>query len=129
MQTKDSLKYRYIEQYIDSFYTYYPEYIVPDSIAKRYDYKSHDYEHLSMFKFYFNKKPVEIYFIGNMMNVVFVYDPINKTWISNTRAKPLEIDDKEIERIKHRFEKEINPKLELVLLKYVPAEKLYVEPF
>jgi cbb3-type cytochrome oxidase subunit 3 len=126
----DSLKSMYIRQYIDSFYTYYPEYIVPDSIKDKFEYQSGDYEHLSMSKFYFKEKPIEVYFIDiHMMCVTSVYNPINKKRITNTRASPLDIDDEEIARIKNRFETEIIPKLELVLLKYVPAEELYIEAF
>ncbi|MBO9702796.1 MAG: hypothetical protein J7604_21465 [Sporocytophaga sp.] len=128
----NQIKDKYLEKYIDSFYVYYPEYIVPDSIKQDNLYQSLDYDHLSLSKFYFSNHPIEIYYIQwtgpGCVNIRFTYNPITSESSGVFRGDPEDkIKEHEIERIKNRFEEEIISKIEKVILKYESRDSIYIK--
>lgn len=126
------LKDKYLKQYVDSFYVFNPEYEVPDTIQQNAMYQSLDYDHLALSEFYFSKDPIEIYYIQwsgpGCVNIRFVYNPETTKALGVFRG---DVDDKikqqEIRRIKTRFEIEVVPKLEEIILKYESQDSIYLK--
>lgn len=128
----NNIRAKYIRKYLDTFYMIYPQYNVPDTIKQNYYYQSLDYEHLSLSKFYFSKDTVEVYYIQwsgpGCVNIRFTYDSKTEEIHGNFRRKPAnQLEDKEIQRIKSRFECEIMQKLEKIILKYEPQDSIYLK--
>ena len=122
IKTEDILKN------IDSFFDDYPKYHVPDSIQERHKFKSLDYDHLALTKFYFSDEPIEIYYIQwtgpGCINIRFKYDPLSGQSIGMFRGDPDDkINKNEVNRIKHRFESEVISKFK----KYNIVERRFEE--
>lgn len=120
---ENDIKGKYYHQYIDSFFVYHPEFSAPDSINQSLRYKSLDYDHLSLSKFYFSNNPNEVYYVqmDGFVNIRFVYNPITE----ESFGSHSEYKKEEVNRVKKRFETEIIPKFEKVILKYESKDSIY----
>ncbi len=123
----NKLKVDFILKYLDTFFIKYPEYIVPDSIQNMFEFKSNDYEHLNLSKFYFSNNPTEVYFIQwkgpGYINVRAILDVnSNNTIWTNLQE---DVSESEILRIKNRFEDSIIYKIEQIILNNEIKDSIY----
>jgi len=107
----------YFGKYIDSFYVYHPEHKTP----KQFEQNIPHYDHLKTLDFYFSKEPKEIYSVGfrGFVSIRFVSSTIYGEFNGKI------YNEMEIERIKTRFETEIIPKFEKIILKYESKDSIY----